>query len=337
MKTCNRLACAVLLAATSISPVASGQVGDEAAARSLFDEGRKLLRAGDYAEACPKLEAAAQLHVSGGILLNLADCHEKVGRTASAWTEFGDAAAAAARINRKDQVAEARRRQAALEPKLTRLTVRVVHQQTGLVVKRDGVELAEAAWGSAIPVDPGTHAIQAEAPGRESWTTSVTVPTPGQTISVDVTELAETPATPTPPITQGEGAERSNSRSKVDAERPPSKRRSHVLDWTLVVAGAAVAIGGAALTGIESNRAHGAYVATSDKQTFDASQSTYNSAKTPYYAGLASVIVGGVAVVSGVLLLTTSHGEERTATASGVEATPWMGAHGAGVQLGGAW
>ena len=82
------------------------------------------MKAGHYPEACPKLEAARKLYTSAGIFLNLADCHEKIGRVASAWTEFGEAAAVAKRTNRDDDAEEATRRQAALEPSLPRLTLR---------------------------------------------------------------------------------------------------------------------------------------------------------------------------------------------------------------------
>ena len=74
------LACAAAVSAHA--PVARAQAEDQAAARALFDEGRALMKAGQYADACPKLEAARRLFTSAGILLNLADCHEKIGRTA---------------------------------------------------------------------------------------------------------------------------------------------------------------------------------------------------------------------------------------------------------------
>src|SRR5262249_13453831 len=109
------IAAACLVAVSAIATGARAQSEDQAAARVLFDEGRRLLKAGQYADACPKLEAAKQLHISAGILLNLADCYEKLGRTASAWTQFGEAAAVAKRTNRGEDAQEARRRQAVLE------------------------------------------------------------------------------------------------------------------------------------------------------------------------------------------------------------------------------
>src|SRR5206468_651690 len=41
---------------------------------------------------------------------------------------------------------------------------------SGLVITQDGVELVRAAWGMALPVDPGEHQIEARAPGKKPWT-----------------------------------------------------------------------------------------------------------------------------------------------------------------------
>jgi serine/threonine-protein kinase len=174
---------------------ARAQAEDQATARVLFNEGRRLMKAGQYDQACPKLEAASRLYVGSGVLLNLADCYEHVGRTASAWTEFGEAASAASRTGRSDDQAEALRRQAAVEPRLSRLVVRVAPAApSDLVVKRDGIVLDHAAWGTAIPVDPGAHSITAEASGRDTWSTTAQVAEAGKTLTVDVPELKATAA-----------------------------------------------------------------------------------------------------------------------------------------------
>jgi tetratricopeptide (TPR) repeat protein len=103
------------------APRAFAQAEDQAASRSLFDEGRRLAESGHYDLACPKFEAARKLYTSAGVLLNLGDCYEKVGRTASAWTIFGETAAVADRTMRPAYAVEARQRQAVLEPRLVHL------------------------------------------------------------------------------------------------------------------------------------------------------------------------------------------------------------------------
>src|SRR6185369_12155545 len=65
---------------------------DSAIAQSLFDEGRKLMNEKKFAEACPRLERSYKLDPAAGTLLNVAVCHEGLGRTATAWNEFREAA-----------------------------------------------------------------------------------------------------------------------------------------------------------------------------------------------------------------------------------------------------
>jgi hypothetical protein len=324
---------ALALSSAMAAPPARAQAEDQAAARSLFDEGRRLLKEGQYADACRKLEAASKLYSSAGILLNLADCFEKVGRSASAWTEFGEAASVAGRARRDDQVKEAKRRQKALEPKLTRLSVRVANEVPGLTVKRDGTDLASAVWGTSVPVDPGSHEIRAEAPGHEPWTTSINASTPGETAAVEVPELRPTPAVTTPPPRAPEPSPAASATTPLsEPVRPES--RSHVVDWTLLGGGAAVAIAGGVLMAIGADKANTANNENGPGSAHEQAMIDYNSAKTPYYLGLGGVIAGGALATAGVLMLTMWPG---TAQTTGVRAFPWVTAGASGVGVAGAW
>jgi hypothetical protein len=44
----------------------------------------------------------------------------------------------------------------------------------GMTVRRGDVEIDAAAWGTPLPVDPGTYAVVVEAPGHKAWTADVT-------------------------------------------------------------------------------------------------------------------------------------------------------------------
>jgi len=197
-RVCRALAVtAIVTRGLVASPATADDAGNEAAARALFDEARALMQAGSYARACPKLEAARRLYSGSGVLLNLGDCYEHIGRTASAFAVFVDAAAAAARLGRPDDEAEAKRRQALLASRLSRLSVRVTRDEPNLVVKRDGETIARATWGEAIAVDPGRYKVSAEAPGKIAWSLVVDV-TDAATLVVQVPELKTADAPPPP-------------------------------------------------------------------------------------------------------------------------------------------
>lgn len=188
-------------AALTFAPAARAQTAeDQVTARALFEEARELMRTGHYDDACPKLDAASKLYPGSGVLLNLGDCYEHVGRTASAWNEFAEASSSAAHAGRDADRAEAERRKAALEPKLSRIAIRVKSDAAGLVVKRDGTPLDSAAWGEAVPVDPGKHTVTAEAPGRQPWSQQVDLEELGKTVTVDVPELDVSPVQVQPQV-----------------------------------------------------------------------------------------------------------------------------------------
>jgi hypothetical protein len=298
-------------------PPAHAQSEDQATARALFAEGRRMMKAGKYAEACPKLEAAQKVYPSAGILLNLGDCYEKIGKTASAWNEFGEAAALAARSNRADDADEARRRQEALEPALVRLVIRVPSPVSGLVVTRDGIKLADAAWGSTLPVDPGEHTVHAEANGFEPWSTSVTISRRGDSATVSVPKLKAAPI-----------ADRPSGPERIPESRPAAARsgRGHGLAWALLISGAAVGAGGGALMFVESQRAHDAS-ANGDIAGYDAT-------RTPWTIGLVGAIIGGLTAVGGLVLFAVGPGGTESAVTS---ASAWVAPGSGGVRVSGSW
>jgi hypothetical protein len=164
----------------------------------LFDEGKQLTDAGQLANACARFETSLALVPQLGVALNLADCYERIGRTASAWLAFGDAVALARRADDHARWEYAQKRQVALKPRLARLTIAVSAQSLAdLVVKRDGVAVRSAAYDVAVPIDPGEHVIDATASGS-AWSTRVVIAHDGESISVVVPTLAPAPSLPEP-------------------------------------------------------------------------------------------------------------------------------------------
>jgi hypothetical protein len=190
-------------------PVVAGaqpSAADKSLATQLFKEGRNLVDQGKVSEGCRKLEESQRLDPGGGTLLNIALCHEKEGRSATAWAEFTEALGMAKKDDRRERIELAQSHITALEPTLSHLMIQVPagSDLPDLEIKRDGGVIRRAAWGSAMPVDPGDHLIEASAPGKTTWKQSVTIgpKADNKTLSIPTLELAPvTPAAaPTVPV-----------------------------------------------------------------------------------------------------------------------------------------
>jgi len=188
---------ALLVALAGWSRPAAAEPDSEAASRALFEEGRRLIRDGDYVNGCPKLEAAARVYRSPGVLLNLGDCYERANRTATAWGLFVEAEAVSTRAARSDMQAEAARRKQELDPKLVRVALRVAEDLPGLQIDCDGLPVSGAALQRPLVVDPGRHVVKAAAPGRVPWSVAIEVSEPGL-VAVDVPGLARASEAPAP-------------------------------------------------------------------------------------------------------------------------------------------
>jgi hypothetical protein len=148
---------------------------DPAAAEVLFQEGRRLLAAGEVDAACEKLKESFNLDAMSGTLLNLAACYERAGRTATAWARFRNAASLAKSQGKTAQANEASRRIRALEAQLSYLRIEVPDPVPGLEVQRNDTEVTPAAFGVEVPVDPGRVEVVASAPGYEKFRQTVEV------------------------------------------------------------------------------------------------------------------------------------------------------------------
>ena len=158
------------LALVSASRHGGAQTPNKPAAEVLFQRGRQLLSEQRIAEACAEFEASQEIDAGIGTLLYLGDCYEQMGRTASAWASFKEAASLAqARSDERERVAAIRA--SALEPRLTRLILRVpqAYRLEGLTIRLAGAPIPRASWGVGLPVDPGWQRVEAMAPDHEPW------------------------------------------------------------------------------------------------------------------------------------------------------------------------
>ena len=322
------LACSVMggVTSTAIDAHAEPTEGGAAAAESLFQEARKLMDAKRYSEACPKLVASQKIAPAVGTLLNLADCYERAGQLASAWARFHEAIALAQRLGRADREKTAKERADKLEPRLIKLTI--VSQEKDVEVKLDGNVLDAAALGTAVPVDPGKHAIEATAKGKKAFTTTV-----------DVSDRARSPSVEIPALDADPDAAKSSGGSSNGAagDKAGAEAATSSGSTQRIVSYVAMGLGGVGLavgaifglrtssiwndakthcTGLECDRT-GVTLAT--------------DAKNAGTVSTISFVAGGVLLSGGAVLFFTAPSGGQKSSSTGKQAEPRLGV---GVGLG---
>lgn len=225
----------------SLAPSLSfAQVSDAAIAQQRFTRGRDLFDGGDYAAALEEFRAACSLSDSPNARLYLA-------RSQAALHQYGDAMIAfelaersarerASESPRYAETAEAARTEReALAATLGRLVLELPAGPADVEVYLDGARLPAAALGLAIWVVPGSHAVEARAPGHTASSESVTV-TAGAEAHLALTLTPEETETATPTVVDD-----------VVDDGPPAAVPS---DPTLTIVGASLLGLGAVAVGV---------------------------------------------------------------------------------------
>jgi len=182
-------------------PAVAQNTDQKIAADVAFDKAKKAFQAGKYHEACKLLEDSLRLEATTGTRFRLAQCYEKIDRLASAWANYRAVAGADRIAKNTERAAKANEAAAALEPRLSKLTVVVppeVGALSGFKLERDGKVVDQAMWSTAVPVDGGTHKLRATATGKAPWSKEVTVKNEEDSFTVEVPPLTEA-SQPVPP------------------------------------------------------------------------------------------------------------------------------------------
>jgi hypothetical protein len=321
---------AVLALAVSSLAVAAPSKEDVQKADVLFRDAKKLLDSGKVADACPMLAESQRLDPGGGTQLMLALCYEADGKVLTAQKAFEDTIALAKRDKRADREKIAKEHLGVLAPKIPKLVVSVASgaQVEGLEVKRDGVVVQPFGFGTATTLDPGQHSVEATAPGRKRWSTTVTLAADGKTVTVEVPVLASDQP---PPVVS----------SSAPPPPPPKPERNGRFVPGLVVGGAGVvALGVGAFFG---------YRALSKRQEADDLCPTavcasprgpelVDEARSSATVSNVAMIIGVVGVgVGGYLLLTSSSGGQATGTKLPIRASAGASPSGGGFSLAGSF
>ena len=292
----SRAACTVLAVTAALQVTTSATLAhaddNSAAVESLFSDGRKLVAAGQVAEACPKFLASYNLEHRIGTLLALADCYDQTKQIASAWARFIEARTLATRNNQPERAEYAGKHAEMLEPRRSMLTINVDAKIPGLVVQRDGQTIDPAIYGVPVAVDGGPHTISLTATGKTAVSESITIG-----MEADQKTYAAPPLVDAP----------------VAAAPLSSDSTSHGLGTQKILA---IASGGVGVVGLGLGAAFGA-IALSDKSS---AQSICPSAQCPTAAGVTKwnsvssaatvstvgFIIAGVGLAGGAVLWFTA-------------------------------
>jgi hypothetical protein len=273
---------------------ASDAAADDA--QSLFDEGNKLVAAGDFAAACPKLAESLRLEPAVGTQFNLANCYEHLGRTATAYALYTDVIRIAHAAGKFPREEAAKKAAAAIEARVPHVHVTATDAAPGLEVAIDK-PIGREAWGD-LPLDPGTHHAKATAPNHQTWESSFELPE-GKPFDLAVPALVDlTP--PPPPVVV----------APPPVEAPKPNNRKLLVPIVGGVALAAIATG--AIAGAVALSSKGKADDVCPKATYNfhcptqAGADEWSSAKTAGNVSTVAFVIGGVALAATVVLWLTN-------------------------------
>ncbi len=326
------------LSAAQLAPTPSFASPAEvrAAADALFQEGRALVKQGQLAAGCAKLEASEKLDPAPGTLLALADCFERDGRLASAWSTWNDAATLSRQRNDKRRLETAEKRALALEPKLPKLEIDVPPESAvdGLVVKRNESPVEAAIFGFKVPVDPGEQAISATAPGREPWTTTVVIKAEPGVTNVRIPPLVKLPE---PDVTAPPAPKLVDKPKPVEPKLQPKSNTQRTVGLVIVGLGVTGLLAGStfgALTFSSVSQAEGLCGTGRPPRCSQRGLDLYRWADTTATVSDIAFGVGGAALVTGIVVVALST-SQKPHVKTALQASPWVGPGTVGALLGG--
>ena len=324
------LVCNAVASLTSTAAYAQVTTHDTSAADALFEEGRKLMAQGRVRDACTKFKDSLEKAPGVGTQLNLADCYERLGLTASAWSTFKDAEAEARRSGKFDRERTARDRASKLEARLGKIVFVFAEKldKSG-EVRRDGIVLDDGVLSGPIPTDPGLHKIEVTAKGKKPLVLTVEVAQGPVQQKVDVPKL-ESDGTSAPPPE----ANPDKSTPRYSASIPEQSSGSPLRTVGLVTAGVGVvAIGIGAYFGVRTYSLWKDVLDRCDPTACDAQgKQTGDDARAAGTISTVAFVGGGLLAVGGVVMFIVAPKSSSTTEAK-TRVYPFV----SGGQVGAGW
>ncbi|MCU0693664.1 MAG: PEGA domain-containing protein [Polyangiaceae bacterium] len=304
------LAACLLAAIPTVAPSAArAQELTAQQARSLFQEARALIAGGDYATALVKLERVATFKRTPQVVYYVGVCHEKTGKLVMALGAYRIALADAQAAGTHEVVREAQASVARLEPRIPLLTLTKGQGAQAATIQVDGKEIGDAAMAEPMPLDPGTHVIEAHAQGFKPFRRETTL-SEGDKPSIEVALVEKTDDAPPASGADTTDAPTEGDNSSADLGQTASEAGSSTLGWIVTGVGvAALATSGYFFAQRSSAMSDLDDQCGPDRDQCPASaKGTYDDGKKYTTLGNIALGVGAVGVVTGVIILVTSGG-----------------------------
>jgi hypothetical protein len=309
---------------------------DHDTAVALFEEGRRLVHDGRCPDAIEKFKASISREATVGARLSVAQCYEATSPL-QAWRELKEAELLAASKG-DDRATVARSRATALEPKLATIRIAIPTATLGLEVRLDGSRLERSYYeGGVVAVEPGHHTVEALAPGKARWSTSVDAGV-GASTSVTVSLQDEQPggANP-PPATPPSGA---TSAPPPPMPAPPVSRGNELGQTNRTLA---FVVGGVGVAGLAVGAVAG-ILAIGQKSTVDnecgsnypqcgasstgPARSDNDKLASESWVSNVGFAIGAAGVLAGVVLYLTA---PKPVNTTSIRLAPTLGARSGGV------
>ncbi len=256
-----------------------------AMAREAFARAEKEEEHENWAVALEDLRKVAAVKMTAGVRFHIAHCEAGLGQDIAALDDYVGAEKAAHDEHNKDVAEASAEPIAALRAKIPTIVIRVPSDVADAQVTLDAKPLDAARLGTSIPLEPGTHRIEARAPGRTPYAISLVV----KDREANVLEVKLAVAPPPAPAAP--------ERALV---APPAEEKSSGHTAAIIATGGAVVLAGAGI---------GAFLVAggkqSDAQSTCAASLTCADARSPVqlWDGVALGAWAGAAVVGTVAVI----------------------------------
>jgi hypothetical protein len=308
-----RLLCLAQVVLVALVSPAAAQPTPSDRADALFEEGREASMRGDWVQARARFAESYAVEPTVGTLMNLADAEDHLGFWVEALARWKDALSLA-REQQDVRVAYISERITELNARVPRLTIRFEGLlPEGTSVTHNGREVLDSV-GEQVAVNPGTHVIQAVAPGRHEQRFDVALRRgERKVITLTLTAVQDSAglARPTP--------QRAPARERVAEEEGQDRTLAYVLGGVGVAGAVVGAVTGMMLRGKQNTIDSHCSAAT--KQCDDPSgPEAADSARSLLPVNVVAWTVGLVGLGSGTLLYLIG-GSESQETVAGVSVT----------------